>query len=283
MLKELQTLKEKLKDIQIQVGAALTIIDEAEQVLSRLRREGGKLSEDKSSFLEFIKNEISPNKEEDKTRILEFVKSHKASGCSESHFSDVATYLFGPEDHDYVESLLKEMSDSRQIVYRDGYAAVNEAKFVKYSGWAGEAESKIAAAIFDYVESGSRVCGLESVTIGEIVEHCFDNAYSEELILRYVSEMEDDKKLGWHKIGKDKVSDYPVYLWKAKEKEKLAADDILKYLQKKPQGATLKQIQSRFKGYSKSSCLDIFNLVIANTEFILEDNVHISKAKVSVC
>jgi acyl carrier protein len=229
MQKELQTLKEKLKDIQSQVGAALTIIDEAEQVFSRLRLEGGKLSEEKSSFLEFIKNEVSPNKEEDKARILEFVKSHKASGCSESHFSAVATYLFNPGDHDYVESLLKEMVENRQIVYCDEYISINEERVASCDG----------GSIVDAAD-------------GQLIHQICNAAASD--------------------ISNSTDSSF----------KRLTSEDILKYLQKKAQGATLKQIQSRFKGYSKSSCLDIFNTCIHDDRLFVEDNVHLSKAQVEV-
>ena len=58
---------------------------------------------------------------------------------------------------------------------------------------------------------------------------------------------------------------------------------IFDYLVGKTEGATIKQIQSRSKGYSNNSSMDIFNMVVSYDGFMVEDNVHLSKVKVSVC
>ena len=62
MQSDLQILEEKFKDIKARLRVAISIIEEAERVFSRVRLEASKLSEEKSSFLGFVKNEIKPDK-----------------------------------------------------------------------------------------------------------------------------------------------------------------------------------------------------------------------------
>ena len=197
MQKELQTLKEKLKDIQTQVGAALTIIE------SSLDVEG-----DEDSIVD-------------------------------------------ASDGNLVSQISK-------------------------------------AAAFDVVDSGTEPIYkyLQNfggcATLKEIWEEFFaDYAWDLNLL---ESSIRADSRFGIRLDGRETV----VFLnnvrsTEAKALKKLDADMIFDYLVGKTEGATIKQIQSRSKGYSNNSSMDIFNMVVSYDGFMVEDNVHLSKVKVSVC
>jgi acyl carrier protein len=311
MTKDLQILEEKFKDIKARLGAAISIIDEVERMLLRIKSNGAN-----SSFLDFIESETMRNKEEDKTKILEFLKSDKASGYSESRFSAIATYLFSPEDHAYVDSLLKEMSDSRQIVYRDEYIAINEERRVPeqidepiHSNEVRAIKpicvgSRVKSVIFDClaldlfheIRDSDLIVedfGADSIDLAELVmafEEEFDISIPDEDAekiktvgdaVKYVEgraseedgivDTEDAKLV--HSVNKAAAKDIQT-------KKSLNAELILKYLKNKGGRATLKQIQSRFKGYLNNTCGEIKDLVSRETNCILVFSGKLSQCEV---
>jgi len=235
MQNDLQILEEKFKDIKARLGAAIAIIEEAERVFSRVRREAGRLNDDESSFVEFVKNEISDAGQSIRENSIVDASDgqliHQVSKAAALDILSSKQELRAEPIYQYLNSL-------------GGAAAINQIwdRFFNDYEWNfGSMESAIRAdSRFAF-----RAEGVEDIVF-----------------------------LNESRVATTAPAQKPI--------KRLTSEDILKYLQKKPEGATLKQIQSRFKGYCNNSCMDIFNMAVSYDGFLVEDNVHLSKTKVCV-
>ena len=285
-------------------------------MFSRVRLEASKLSEEKSSFLGFVKNEIKPDKlvkskvefsydaakrllgkqaitvnafceRERPSHIMIMSVDNKQTGRTEFDVA-VSELPKGKKEGDFVKVLLILNSDNTiyshaildeepRTIAQDGYgklvSQISEAAEFDVADFRDE-------SVYKYLQ---KVGGCATMT--QVWEELFsDCAWDYKLLESSICE---DSRLAIRREGGEKV----VFLNEArtttttaqKPAKPLTSNHIIKYLQKKPQGATLKQIQSRFKGYSGNKCKEIAALVTLGSGLqILFCGPHFSQSLVQI-
>jgi hypothetical protein len=203
MQSELQILEEKFKDIKARLGAAISIIEEAERVFNRSQS---------------TQETVDASGEE----IVKQISRAAAFDVVNSRTEPIYKYLQGLGGADSINNIW--------------------AKFFNDYGWDFE-------LMENSIRSDSRFAfraeGLEDIV--------------------FVNEA---------RVTTTSIAQKPA--------KRLTSEDILKYLQKKPEGVTLKQIQSRFKGYSGAKCSEILRAVEGHGGCWRKPNKHLSKVIVSL-